>query len=382
MQYIIAYIGEDLDVINTLNSNPNFLCKQIGSNVDYFDNDNFKNERPHIVLAEFNRKGIDGAELFINYKLLFKQLGIPYILLKNKFSKREKLIYAKFGINDLMRKPINVDNLLIKIPFLLDNINKEKVEIDTTLYTVYKIPFIKRVFDLFFGTIALIMLLPVLLLTSLAIYIESPGKVYYTSKRVGTGYRVFNFYKLRSMYKDADRRIIKMKEEMNQYSNADDSKVRSEVENSLRTNEKLIGDNESISEVDYLVGLKIREGSEFVKIKNDPRITKVGKFIRNTSIDELPQIINVLKGDMSIVGNRPLPVYEAERLTSDGWSERFLAPSGITGLWQVENRSKSGDMSSSERKQLDNLYARNFSFWNDIKLILRTLPILFQKENL
>jgi len=119
----------------------------------------------------------------------------------------------------------------------------------------------------------------------------------------------------------------------------------------------------------------------FIKIIDDPRITKVGKFIRNTSIDELPQLINVLKGDMSIVGNRPLPLYEAELLTSDDWSERFMGPAGITGLWQVELRGKKGGMSEEERKSLDNQYAMTYSFLGDIKLILRTIPALFQKEN-
>jgi lipopolysaccharide/colanic/teichoic acid biosynthesis glycosyltransferase len=111
----------------------------------------------------------------------------------------------------------------------------------------------------------------------------------------------------------------------------------------------------------------------------------VGKFIRNTSIDELPQLINVLKGDMSIVGNRPLPVYEAEMLTGDDLSKRFLAPPGITGLWQVELRGKGGKMSEEERMRLDNEYADqfkgdNYSFWYDIKLILRTIPALFQSD--
>jgi lipopolysaccharide/colanic/teichoic acid biosynthesis glycosyltransferase len=125
--------------------------------------------------------------------------------------------------------------------------------------------------------------------------------------------------------------------------------------------------------------------SAFVKIVDDPRITKVGKFIRNTSIDELPQLINVIKGDMSIVGNRPLPVYEAEMLTQDSLSKRFLAPAGITGLWQVELRGKGGNMSEDERKRLDNEYADHFkdgkySFWYDIGLILRTIPAMFQKS--
>ncbi len=122
------------------------------------------------------------------------------------------------------------------------------------------------------------------------------------------------------------------------------------------------------------------EAGTFVKIKDDPRITRTGRFIRNTSIDELPQLINVLKGDMSIVGNRPLPLYEAELLTSDRWADRFSAPAGITGLWQVEKRG-SGSMSEEERKQLDNRYAQKRSFLFDISLLIKTVPALFQSEN-
>jgi lipopolysaccharide/colanic/teichoic acid biosynthesis glycosyltransferase len=139
-------------------------------------------------------------------------------------------------------------------------------------------------------------------------------------------------------------------------------------------------DGTPLTEEEYKELKKQMSAGTFFKLKDDPRVTKVGAFLRNTSIDELPQLINVLKGDMSIVGNRPLPLYEAEQLTSDDWSERFLAPAGITGLWQVEKRGKS-DMSEEERKALDNQYARNFSFWNDIKIILKTIPALFQKEN-
>jgi lipopolysaccharide/colanic/teichoic acid biosynthesis glycosyltransferase len=122
-------------------------------------------------------------------------------------------------------------------------------------------------------------------------------------------------------------------------------------------------------------------GPTFVKIANDPRITKIGKFIRNSSIDELPQLFNVLKGDMSLVGNRPLPLYEAEQLTSDEWALRFLAPAGMTGLWQVTKRGKGGAMSVEERIGLDLTYAKNYSVWYDIQLILKTIPALFQKEN-
>ena len=109
-------------------------------------------------------------------------------------------------------------------------------------------------------------------------------------------------------------------------------------------------------------------------------MTKVGKFIRKTSIDELPQLWNVLLGDMSIVGNRPLPLYEAEKLTTDKYALRFIAPAGITGLWQVEKRGKS-KMSEKERLMLDNIYAKKNSFFSDIMLIVRTLPAIFQKAD-
>ena len=115
-------------------------------------------------------------------------------------------------------------------------------------------------------------------------------------------------------------------------------------------------------------------------MENDPRITKVGRFIRKYSIDELPQLINILKGDMSIVGNRPLPLYEAELLTSDEHIDRFMGPAGLTGLWQVEKRGEAGKLSAEERKQLDIKYAKTFSFWLDIKIILKTVTAFIQKR--
>nr|MBP8156536.1 sugar transferase [Leadbetterella sp.] len=119
----------------------------------------------------------------------------------------------------------------------------------------------------------------------------------------------------------------------------------------------------------------------FMKFQNDPRITRLGTFLRNSSLDELPQLFNILKGDMSIVGNRPLPPYEAEKLTKDESAARFLAPAGLTGLWQVTKRGQSA-LSEKERMDLDNTYAQEHNWLYDIKLILKTFPAVFQSEKM
>lgn len=259
----------------------------------------------------------------------------------------------------------------------------------------YKFPLSKRLFDIFVASAVLLVLSPLLLIVILAIRLESKGKVYYIAKRVGR--KQFDFYKLRSMKVGADKLLKELAKKNNQY-NAVKPKVETEKEikpcpkcNQLTQGEqctsfKYDGQN-VICEHLYLMNkeMSAKESSSFIKIVDAPRITKVGKFIRNTSIDELPQLINVLKGDMSLVGNRPLPVYEAELLTGDQLSKRFLAPAGITGLWQVELRGKGGDMSEEERMSLDNHYADHFvgnkySLWYDIKILLRTVPALFQKS--
>ena len=143
----------------------------------------------------------------------------------------------------------------------------------------------------------------------------------------------------------------------------------------------LVSDDEMILEKEYIDQKSYEQENAFVKLENDPRITRVGRFIRKYSIDELPQLINILKGDMSVVGNRPLPLYEAERLTSDEYIDRFMAPAGLTGLWQVEKRGDSGSMSAEERKKLDIEYARDFSFGMDFRIILKTISAFVQKEN-
>jgi lipopolysaccharide/colanic/teichoic acid biosynthesis glycosyltransferase len=198
----------------------------------------------------------------------------------------------------------------------------------------------KRAFDILVSATALFFLLPVCLLIALIIKLESKGPIFYISKRAGTGYKIFNFYKFRSMRTGSDAELQKLAH-LNQY-----------------------GKN---------------NGSVFFKIKDDPRITPFGAFIRKTSLDEIPQLFNVLTGDMSLVGNRPLPLYEAEKLTKDQIAWRFLAPAGITGLWQITKRGKD-NMSEDERIALDMEYAMKNSFWLDMKILFSTIPALLQKE--
>lgn len=251
----------------------------------------------------------------------------------------------------------------------------------------FKLPLWKRAFDIVVSLMAIIVLLPFLLVVALAIRIESKGAVIYKSKRVGSNYKVFNFLKFRSMYVDAEKQLNTLSD-MNQYSSDTQSSLDTMPLGELSLDNDFIGDNTllvaddfTVIERNYLGKKDSEQNMAFIKIENDPRVTKMGHFMRKYSVDELPQLINILKGDMSIVGNRPLPLYEAEMLTQDHYIDRFMAPSGLTGLWQVEKRGDGGKLSPEERKALDINYAHNFSFMMDMKIIFKTFTAFIQKEN-
>jgi|GEM_PF-1486232 len=251
-------------------------------------------------------------------------------------------------------------------------------------------PLGKRVVDVLGAGTALLLLAPVLLVLAVLIKLESRGPVFYYSYRVGAGYRVFKFWKLRSMRSDADQLLAGMKS-LNQYQSAAPNETAAAAPAALCASCAAAGQGcqqplvdetgQLICEPRFREQQKTAQAPAFIKIVDDPRVTRVGRFLRNSSLDELPQLYNVLRGDMSLVGNRPLPLYEAELLLTDEHSRRFLAPAGLTGLWQVSRRGKAGGMSEAERKALDNEYARDHSMRNDLDIILRTIPALFQKEN-
>jgi len=242
---------------------------------------------------------------------------------------------------------------------------------------------IKRLIDILLAGGALLALAPILAAVWAAIRIEDGGPSTYTSKRVGSGYRVFSLYKFRSMYRDADQRLGELAS-LNQYAADQDLATDSECTACAALGSAcsplLFSDEGPVCEARWTRIQQADNASAFIKLQRDPRITKVGRFIRKTSLDELPQLVNVLKGDMSLVGNRPLPLYEAEVLTRDDAVARFMAPAGLTGLWQVTKRGGS-DMSAEERIALDNQYAKTRSLKGDLTIMLQTVPALLQTED-
>lgn len=187
--------------------------------------------------------------------------------------------------------------------------------------------------DIVGSALGLIILSPILLITVIAIVIEDGSPAIFTQERNGLNGKVFRMYKFRSMCKNAPE-----------------------------MHASLLEQNES-------------DGPTF-KMKDDPRITKVGKFIRKTSIDELPQLVNILKGDMSIVGPRPLPTYETAQC-NEYQNQRLLVKPGLTCYWQCSGRS---DIPFDEWMEMDLRYVKEASLWVDIKMIFRTVWTVIRGE--
>jgi Undecaprenyl-phosphate galactose phosphotransferase WbaP len=192
---------------------------------------------------------------------------------------------------------------------------------------------IKRAGDIVFSLLVLSLGSPLFLLLALLVKLSSRGSVFYSQRRIGRGYRGFGCLKFRTMRKDADRVLASV----------------------LAANPELKAEFER----DF-------------KLKNDPRITPIGKFLRRSSLDELPQFINVLKGQMSVVGPRPIVWDELERY-GRAMDEVLSVRPGLTGLWQVSGRN---NLSYDTRVRLDLRYARSRSFWLDLRIILRTVGVI------
>lgn len=210
----------------------------------------------------------------------------------------------------------------------------------------FKLPLYKRIFDIIVSILLLLVLWPLFIVLACLIKLETKGPVFYKTRRVGAEYQLFVLYKFRSMIEGSDALIHNLSHlNLYHYPKKEDT------------------------------------STVFIKIHDDLRTTRIGRFIRNIHIDELPQLYNVLKGDMSLVGNRPLEIYEAEQLKSRGEMLRFSAPAGITGLWQVQQHRKLA-LIESERISLDNFYTLKQSFLFDLGILIKTIPVVLQPKKI
>lgn len=211
-------------------------------------------------------------------------------------------------------------------------LKNQKKRVERSAYTVSK-----RAFDILISAVAIILLSPVLLIISVVVYLGDPGPVIYGQIRIGKNGKPFKMWKFRSMYMNADKIIDQLTpEQMQQYY------------------------------------------TEF-KIDNDPRITKIGNFLRKTSLDELPQLFNVLFNDMSLVGARPLIESEIQMYYSDYYDVLLSAKPGVTGYWQAYARNNA-TYQSGKRQQMELYYVHHASAWLDIKILFKTVVSVLKRE--
>jgi lipopolysaccharide/colanic/teichoic acid biosynthesis glycosyltransferase len=197
---------------------------------------------------------------------------------------------------------------------------------------------LKRAFDIGFSLAVLLFCAPIYLALAIAIACTSSGSIFYIQERVGKNHQRFGCIKFRTMVPDADRLL-----------------------------DELISQSEDLRQ----------EFSENFKLKQDPRITKIGKFLRMTNLDEFPQFINVLKGEMSVVGPRPLVPEEIERY-GDAIDRVLSIRPGVTGLWQVSGRN---DIPYSERIEIDVRYVKRRNFWLDLQIVMKTIHLTLMPKN-
>lgn len=249
---------------------------------------------------------------------------------------------------DFIEKIISIaeeQGILVRLSTNLFDLKIAKAKIEyfnsnpmLTLYTgnMYrKMVIIKEIFDTILATIMFILTLPILIITAIMIKLTSKGPIFFLQERVGINKKLFKVYKFRTMIQDAESKIKEL-EHLNE-----------------------------------------RKGEATFKITNDPRITKIGKFIRKFSIDELPQLINVIKGDMSIVGPRPLPVRDYRNFNENWQRRRFSVKPGITCIWQISGRN---NIKFHEWMKMDNEYIDTWTILLDLKIIIKTIPaVLFAK---
>ena len=278
---------------------------------------------------------------FADAEKVIQETGVQRVIVAAPGMEQEKLVSIIYKVQPLVKSMAIIPNL-IGIPMggiEVESLFNERLmllRVRNNLSRPFN-RFLKTVFDYvltFFGTIAIS---PILLVIAIWIYKDSPGPVIFKHTRIGKDGKPFPCYKFRSMCVDAKEKLEELL--------ANDGEARAEWERDF-------------------------------KLKNDPRITKSGAFLRKTSLDELPQIFNVLRGEMSLVGPRPIIQEELERYGEHAADYLMVKP-GITGMWQVSGRS---DIDYEERVMLDSWYVRNWSVWLDIMLLWRTFDVVIRRK--
>ncbi len=251
-----------------------------------------------------------------------------YKLVETEIQKRHEVIFIPL---------LNEFNLTQSHIYELSNTHTNLIVLKNRLKSKYRL-FLQNMFNYSLALISLPVLLPIIGVFAYLIKKESPGAIFFTHNRIGRDGKIIPTYKFRSMYSDAQERL-----------------------------EKLLEENEEIK----------KEWEKNFKLKDDPRITKIGSILRKTSLDELPQIFNVLKGEMNFVGPRPVLQKEIDMYYKKDAEYYFTVKPGITGLWQVSGRS---DTDYEFRVKIDKWYVINWSLWLDIVILVKTVKVVFFRE--
>ncbi|PTB88040.1 glycosyl transferase [cyanobacterium G8-9] len=294
-----------------------------------YGNDSFLTDEiygnPYLGYIKPNEKE-EPSTVFVNSKGSTLP-ALKHVLSNQIKSNKEVIFIPLIGDYDLTHSHI----------YELSNTRTNLIVYQNRLKSWYR-KLIQQIFNYLLAIILLPILLPILAIFAILIKRESSGPVFFAHNRIGQNGKIIPTFKFRSMYKDAEERL-----------------------------EKLISENEDIKE----------EWEENFKLKNDPRITKIGNFLRKTSLDELPQIFNVLRGEMNFVGPRPVIEKEIKQYYKEDAEYYYMVKPGITGLWQVSGRS---DTDYQFRVSTDKWYVLNWSLWLDIVILVKTIKVVLKRD--
>ena len=327
-------------VVVTTPSNVENLLQNVGSNTE------LSYHIPAICILSGAEDAIDSALADSEYTLLYdadhlisfcRKSSVDEVLFSlplNEMTSYEKAIEKISSMGIAVHISVDLFFPQIASSRLLSKFGDYNAITYADRFLSFRQLFFKRTLDVCGGVVGMLLLIPITIIVAPLIKIESPGPIFFSQKRVGRNGRIFNIYKFRTMYIDAEerKRELMQQNEMN--------------------------------------GLMF-------KIGNDPRITKVGKLLRKTSLDEFPQFYNVLRGDMSLVGTRPPTLDEFEHYKSHHKKRLSITP-GLTGLWQVNGRNQVTDF--EEVVRLDVKYIEEWSFGLDIKILLKTVGVVFKGQ--